>query len=77
MSTTEHVIPLEHQGEVFQNSKQLTNGMKVLDIFLGRNRIVTVVKRYKISVRLSYVDAQGRVCEYVESLRNLRRLETV
>lgn len=78
MSTTlqelESETPLEHQGQDFTNSKQLSIGQKVLDIFLGRNRVATVVKRYPVSVRLAYVDGQGRTIEYTESLRNLRRV---
>lgn len=68
-------IPLQHQGSTFRNSKELSIGQPVLDVFLNRNRIATVVKRYPVSVRLSYVDAKGRVIEYTESLRNLRRVK--
>lgn len=67
-------IPKEHQGEIFRNSKELNIGDQVLDIFLNRNRIATVIKRYPVSVKLAYTDAQGRLCTYVESLRNLRRI---
>jgi hypothetical protein len=67
-------IAKEHQGEDFQNSKQLQKGEQVIDTFLGRNRIATVVRRYPVSVRLRYTDTQGNKVEYTESLRNIRRL---
>lgn len=67
-------IPTQHQGPDFTNSKQLEIGQKVLDIFLNRNRIATVIKRYPVSVKLAYTDGSGQLCTYVESLRNLRRL---
>jgi hypothetical protein len=67
-------IPKEHQGETFKNSKELGIGDRVLDVFLNRDRVVTVVKRHKISVLLSYVDERGNTVTYVESLRNLRRV---
>lgn len=67
-------IPKEHQGEDFQNSKQIKKGEQVIDTFLNRNRICTVVRRHPVSVRLRYTDAQGKVQEYTESLRNIRRI---
>jgi hypothetical protein len=69
----ERAIPLQHQGQVFTNSKQLAIGQTVVDTFLGWNRICEVVKRYRISVLLSYVDGAGKRSEYVQSLRHLRR----
>lgn len=77
MSTQPHQppeIPAQHQGIDFKNSKELEIGMKVLDVFLNRNRVATVIKRYPVSVRLAYTDGNGRLCTYTESLRNLRRL---
>jgi hypothetical protein len=66
-------IPLEHQGLHFTNSKQLRNGQKVIDTFLGWNRICKVIRRFPISVKLQYTDVQGKVCTYTQSLRHLRR----
>jgi hypothetical protein len=71
---TEKTIPTEHQGVDFKNSKELEIGQRVLDVFLNRNRIATVIKRYPVSVKLAYTDNSGHLCTYTESLRNLRRL---
>lgn len=67
-------IPAQHQGPDFTNSKQLEIGQKVLDVWNGRERVATVIKRFKVSVGLEYTDGRGMVCTYVASLRDLRRL---
>lgn len=74
MQATREPIPLQHQGPDFKSPKELSTGQRVLNLFYGRERVVTVVRRYPISVRVSYVDAQGVERVYSESLRNLRRL---
>jgi hypothetical protein len=67
-------IPTQHQGVDFKNSKELEIGQRVLDVWNGRERVATVVKRFKVSVGLAYTDGRGVVCTYVASLRDLRRL---
>jgi hypothetical protein len=67
-------IPRAYQGADFKNPKELEVGQQVLDCLLGRRILATIVKRYKYSVQISYVDAQGKIRTDGRALHHLRRV---
>lgn len=67
-------IPAEHRGPDFSHPKELRIGQRVLNLFYGQPRIVTVRRRHPVSVTVAWVDPQGNERVYAESLRNLWRL---
>jgi aspartyl aminopeptidase len=67
-------IPAAYQGEEFRHAKELTKGMQVIDSHYGSPRVCTVLKTYKMSVKLSYTYPNGMVSEYGCPIHHLRRL---
>lgn len=67
-------IPAAYQGIEFHHAKELTKDMQVIDTHYGSPRVCTVIRTYKMSVRLRHVYANGMVSEYGCPIHHLRRL---
>lgn len=68
------MIPECYQGQDFKSPDELSIGQIVIDTACDRRQEVKVIKRYKYSVRLEYVDVAGNIRQYGQSLHSLRHI---